>query len=64
MVCREEKGKFVQKPSYMASMKIIAGVQNKIDGWEVRYNVYVLALFQDSLLDRMRIKQRVEYFIM
>ena len=31
---REEVG--MQKPSYMASMKIIANVQNKIDGWEVR----------------------------
>lgn len=35
-VSREEMGMFAQKPSYMALMKIIANVQNKIDGWEVR----------------------------
>ena len=33
--CREEMGMFVQKPSYMTSMKILSSVKSKIEGWEV-----------------------------
>ena len=36
LLFRDEMGMFVQKPSYRTSMKIIASVQSKIEGWEVR----------------------------
>ena len=35
-------GMFVQKPSYMTSVKILSSVKSKIEGWEVsRWCLYV-----------------------
>ena len=43
---REEMGMFVQKPSYMTSVKILSSVKSKIDGWEVRIS---MSLYNNGL---------------
>lgn len=39
---REEAGMFVQKPNYKTSMRKIASVQSKIEGWEVSVRINVV----------------------